>query len=197
VRILVFFFTLELLVDRSSIIYYIYMLKNNLSRFLVASSVAISVITIGSQPSFAGSRNEDFANITNSELESYCNGKITATYGEVRLVTRSERLFSCAAEVPETYGSRAELEGEMGVDGKIGGMLKGIGASGSFTKMIKGSADGSVTLIVRSQRRQFELKNYCRDLYSYKLGHIYNPINGNGRIFVANGGRTCQRTVVD
>jgi hypothetical protein len=196
-RIRMFFFTLDLSVDRSSIIYYIYMLQNNFSRFFIATSVAISAVAMASQSSFAGTRNVDFSNITRSELVSYCNGKMDRTYGEVKLITWSERLFSCVGEVRETYNSRVELNDAVNGGLSAEAKIRGVGLGAGMTRSIRVSASGSATLTVRFQRRQFKLTDYCRDLKSYGLGHVFDPRNGNGRIFVANGGRTCQQTVVD
>jgi hypothetical protein len=172
-------------------------MQGQLSRSVVAVSIAISTIIMVVQPSFAGSRNEKIANITQRDLNSYCRNKFKMTYGRVIATDWGERYFSCIGRVKQTYRAQASFDRARSGGLDIGAKIQKLGIAANVNGEATEGVNGSVVWIVQYENTGVSLTNYCRDLKSYGRGHIFNPVNDHGRIFVAEGGRACHQTIVD
>jgi hypothetical protein len=172
-------------------------MQGHFSRSVIAVSIAISTITMVVQPSFAGSQNVEIARITQKDLNSYCRNKFKMTYGRVEATDWGERYFSCIGRVQQTYKGQASFDRATGGGLDIGAKIQKLGIAANVHGKVKQGVNGSVVWIVQYENIGVSLTNYCRDLKSYYRGHIFNPINDHGRIFVAEGGQACHQTVVD
>jgi hypothetical protein len=140
---------------------------------LVPISLAIISIFSIINPAHAELQNRKISDITNDDLLNFCRGKLNE--GDVRF-RRGSNTVSCTSFVSETYQSKAEAQ------------AVGVG-QGVF---IRANADGSVTRYVVTQNRNYKLNTYCRENVD---GSFFNPINGEGRVFVGDGGHACYKTV--
>jgi hypothetical protein len=131
----------------------------------------------------AGLKNIKISDITDNDLSNYCKNKLPKTAGEVKF-TRGSRNVGCQAIVRETARSSAAASARAQVSAKKAGI--------NGTLAVRASANNTFTATVTSRQSSYRLTDYCREEVDRSL---FNPFTGEGRVFVADGGYSCHKTV--
>jgi hypothetical protein len=151
------------------------------------ATAAISVAIIAALPQApaqaGGLRNEKISDITNDDLLNYCRGKLPRTTGEVSFI-RGSRNVSCQAGVQETASTAASASSRARVTARRRGV------NGKLS--IKTNVNGTFTANITSRQASYRLTDYCREVVDRSW---FNPFTGEGRVFVADGGYSCHKTV--
>jgi hypothetical protein len=142
---------------------------------IVACLFVVASILSG-VPAEAGLVNQKISEITDTDLQNFCAGKLGAGT-ETTTAKRGSRTVGCYARVDEATNGNAggEIAGE-----SPGGTYKGDGRINSNNR-----------ITFRSQN--YKLNDYCREMVD--RGFLFNPITGEGRVFVGDGGAACYKTV--
>jgi hypothetical protein len=150
---------------------------------------AIIVANMPTDPVLAnGLTNIKISDISDQSLESYCGMKMGAGTGRIQ-VKRSDRIVGCGIPVSEQINTNNQINGggQANASGSYGG------TSGNASVYGNGSGGSNNKYRYSIRYRSFRLTDYCREMVDRST--FFNPLTGEGRVFVGDGGYSCYKTV--
>lgn len=156
---------------------------------LAIMAVAINALAIlPISPALAGMANIKISDISDSALESYCGQKMNGGTGRIQ-VKRSDRVVGCGIPVSELINTNGQVNagGNAGINGNSGG----VGGNASVYGNGSGGSNNQYRYSIRY--KSFRLTDYCREMVDRST--FFNPVTGEGRVFVGDGGYSCYKTV--
>jgi hypothetical protein len=152
-------------------------------KFLCFGSMILMSLTMTLPALSEGFTNIKIADISDEDLQNYCEGQLGSTSGDVTM-RRGQTTVGCRARVQETASTKSEAAAAA----RASAQRAGIGGQLS----ISGNGSVGFTAVITSSYRRFNLDKFCRETVD---GSWFNPITKEGRVFVAEGGRACHKTV--
>jgi hypothetical protein len=146
---------------------------------VVAALSSLAIIN----PALAGLVNEKISDISDNELISYCGQKMSAGTSPVEFV-RGDRTVGCKIRVQEINNN--DVRGSGSVNGNV------YGGNGNGSGRVSGSGSNATRNVYTYRTRSYRLTDYCREMVDRGF---FNPITGEGRVFVGDGGASCFKTV--
>lgn len=152
---------------------------------IVGTSVLATSIFVGLQsPVMAGLVNVKLGDLGQSDWDAYCASKINASNGQI-VATLADTHVRCQVAISASGSSRSEAEANASLSARNGGL------GGSITASGQSGSQWQATFT--SQQNSYHLNDWCRNKYSPNF-YVANPFNGEGRIFVGDGGHACYKT---
>jgi hypothetical protein len=135
-------------------------------------------------PAEAGElKNIKISDITDNDLSNYCKGKLPQTVSEV-IFTRGTRSVGCQATVHETASDSAAASAQAQASAERAGFRGDLA--------VQANGNSTFTATISSRQDSYRLTDYCREVVDRSW---FNPFTGEGRVFVADGGYSCHKTI--
>lgn len=135
-------------------------------------------------PAMAGLTNVKLGDLGQSDLDAYCASRIRVSNGQV-VATLADTHVQCQAKISASGSSQTEAESNASLSARRSGLR------GSITSSINTDSGWQATFT--SYQNSYHLNYWCRQKYAPNL-YLFNPFNGEGRIFVGDGGHACYKT---
>ncbi len=153
---------------------------------IVGLSVLVTSIFVGLQsPVMAGLVNEKLSDLGQSDWDAYCASQINASNGRI-VATLADTHVICQVAISESASSKSEAESRALLSGRNAGL------EGSIT--VSGQSGSQWQATFTSRQNSYHLNEWCRKKHSPNF-YFPNIFNGEGRIFVGDGGHACYKTV--
>jgi hypothetical protein len=153
---------------------------------IIGSILLAAIISIASQsPAAAGLVNERLGGLEQSDWDAYCGSKINASSGPL-VATLADTHVRCETAISASGSSQSEAESNASLSAQRAGLGGNITASGQYGSQWQAT--------FTSYRDSLHLNNWCQKKYAPNF-YVFNPFNGEGRIFVGDGGHACYKTV--
>ena len=159
-------------------------LKNAASNIAGLSLIATSIFVGLQSPVMAGLVNVKLGDLGQSDWDAYCASKINASNGQI-LANLADTHVICRVAISESGSSKSEAESKASLSGRNRGLEGSITASGQSGSQWQAT--------FTSRQNSYHLNDWCRNKYSPRL-YLFNPVTGEGRIFVGDGGHACYKT---
>jgi hypothetical protein len=160
-------------------------LKKAASIIIGSSAIATSIFVGLQSPVMAELVNVKLGDLGQSDLDAYCASKINLSNGQI-VATLADTHVRCQVAISASGSSQSEAESNASLSGRnagFGGQITASGQSGSQWQAT-----------FTSYQKPFHLNDWCRQKYSPNF-YLPNPFkNGEGRIFVGDGGHACYKT---
>jgi hypothetical protein len=159
-------------------------LKKAASNIAGLSVIATSIFVGLQSPVTAELVNVKLGDLGQSDWDAYCASKINRSNGQI-IATLADTHVRCQVAISASGSSRSEAEGNASLSGRNAGL------QGSITGSGQSGSQWQATFT--SQQNSYHLNDWCRQKYSPRL-YLFNPVTGEGRIFVGDGGHACYKT---
>lgn len=159
-------------------------LKKAASIIIASSAIATSIFVGLQSPVMAGLVNVKLGDLGQSDWDAYCASKINASNGQI-VANLADTHVRCQVAITESGSSQSEAKSNASLSARRTGL------EGSIT--VSGQSGSQWQATFTSRQNSYHLNNWCRQKYSPNF-YAPNPFNGEGRIFVGDGGRACYKT---
>lgn len=161
-------------------------MKNAASTILGSSWLAASLFVGLQSPAMAGLVNVKLGDLRQSDWDAYCASKIRLSDGQI-VATLADTHVKCQVKISASGSNQNQAQSNALVSARR------LGLRGEVSANVQNGSEWRATFT--SYQNSYHLNEWCRQKYSPNLYLLQaNPFNGEGRIFVGDGGNACYKT---